>query len=86
MIEPGDIQHLKHIEHHVGEDFETIQRHDKMKRDYCKKIGYTMIYYFENGFKKYVNDEEFKRLVSEYPGECYTKETFDQMFKRILSL
>ena len=86
MIEPGDIQHLKHIEHHVGEDFETIQRHDKMKRDYCKKIGYTMIYYFENGFKKYVNDEEFKRLVSEYPGECYTKETFDQMFERILSL
>lgn len=86
MLEPGGIQHLKHIEHHIGEDFEAIQKHDEMKRKYCKENGYTMIYYFENGFKKYVSDEEFKELVSNYPGECYTKETFDQMFDRILSL
>ena len=86
MLEPGDIQHLTPIKQVVGEVFNTLQKHDEMKRNYCKKNGYTIIYYFENGFKKYVSDEEFKRLVSEYPGECYTEETFDQMFDRILSL
>ena len=86
VIEPGGVQHLRANEFFDGEEgFNLLKKHDDLKRNYCKKNNILIIYYFE-AIKSPITKEEFESLVLEYPGECYTKETFDQMFDRILSL
>lgn len=85
-IEPGGIQHLLDVDFFGrGERFEILTSHDRAKREYCLKNNITLLYYFEKGHY-IISEEEFSKLVSEYPGECYTVETFDDLFKRILSI
>jgi len=84
ILEPGGEQHLVPCGLVMGERFETLQKHDEMKRKYFKEKGYTILYLFSNS-RKDISDKEFKRLVKEYPGECYTLDNFDSFINRILS-
>lgn len=86
ILEPGGVQHLRPEEFFDGEKgFEILSKHDALKREFCKRSNISIIYYFE-AIRSNISKEEFNTLVSEYPGECYTKDTFDEMFDRILSL
>ena len=85
ILEPGGVGHLAPVGFSEGDRFELVKKHDEMKREYCKKKGYTILYLFVNDHRNLINKEEFERLVKEYPGECYTIDNFDSFINRILS-
>jgi hypothetical protein len=57
-----------------------------MKRDYFNKKGYTILYLFKNDHPNLVSNEEFNKLVDEYPGECYVVDEIDKFINRIISI
>ena len=86
VLEPGGIQHLAPCGFVDEKKFKILQKHDKMKRDYFNKKGYTILYLFKNDHPNLVNNEEFNKLVDEYPGECYVVDEIDKFINRIISI
>ena len=86
ILEPGGIQHLAPCGFVNEERFRILQKHDEMKRDYFNKKGYIILYLFKNDHPNLFSNEEFNRLVDEYPGECYVVDEIDKFINRIISI
>ena len=88
LLEPGGWQHLiydstMYCNNYTLDEFNTQIYHDNMKKEYCKRNNYKLLYYFFIDKSKTIRDK-CNNVLKTYDGEWYTD--FNKFSQRILEL